>query len=535
MRVCPKHTLAYDETKEGCGLCERDAALARVAPPANPAPPGPPRDDQAPEVPPAASVAANDTGASPEMPPAGARPTLTLGTTAKIESDGPQEGEAAKVHVDSEAEDTRILNELEDLRQTRLFPIVLIGFWAGGKTWFVNRLKHEFEDVKGYNVTPDPAEQGEEVKKTFNVEIHYVTRIVKEAVEGFAIIDIPGERLDVLLTHQYTAVKSVIAAMDMCGAVIVALPSDEVILSRRVHEAVKQKGSLDGLLAELAQKSGDPALIRAADDARQLSQRWIGADVAVRRLEVIGPELERLKKERDKAAAVLRPSQAKIDSLAKRIGALVAENEALSALQRLQRLDLAHADLTRFTRHLCFLSGLMSKLSEERVPVDANYPFASISRYEVDRHVRGGTYIRFGRPTFVALTKADLIQQPDSLIRTIIETKLDKELCETFDLDPLDTVRKYRKALPSALGQWFKYTKLDFVTAFDQHDGSLLIDYDLDHFGIEAVFRWIFWAEQWDSQTPSDLAALNRAMAIRASRDPPEDDEDIVFPRRRTP
>ena len=37
-----------------------------------------------------------------------------------------------------------------------MFTVVLVGFYAGGKTWFLNRVKHELGRW-GFNLSPPPA------------------------------------------------------------------------------------------------------------------------------------------------------------------------------------------------------------------------------------------------------------------------------------------------------------------------------------------------------------------------------------------
>jgi hypothetical protein len=73
--------------------------------------------------------------------------------------------------------------------------VVLVGFYAGGKTWFLNRLKHELGRW-GFNLSPPPARDKERVIRTVNVEIHHARRLSDDQVRGFAVVDIPGRAAD---------------------------------------------------------------------------------------------------------------------------------------------------------------------------------------------------------------------------------------------------------------------------------------------------------------------------------------------------
>jgi hypothetical protein len=81
-------------------------------------------------------------------------------------------------------------------------------------------------------------------------------------------VDIPGERLTRLVAKDFRSVKSVIAAMDMCGALIVALPADEVLLSEDVQREAQVLRGVDHVL--LKRTADNPDLHRLALKARQL-------------------------------------------------------------------------------------------------------------------------------------------------------------------------------------------------------------------------------------------------------------------------
>jgi hypothetical protein len=509
MRTCPKHILAYDETLGDCPHCRRDRALREDA------------DDPQPDAPAAVDIAI-------EMPPPAER----------ADDDGPPGGGATGSQLD---EDTQVLRELQKIRENGVFTVVVIGFFVGGKTWFLNRMKHELEERRGYDVSPPYAPSGEPVAGTKGVEIHHVRQRKAGETRGFKIVDIPGERLDLLVHHNFASVKSVIAAMDMCGAVIVALPADEVILSAHVAQRVKQLGGADKLLLHLAQDRED--LKQVAEDAARLSREWGGAERAKNAgapveegLAAVQAKLDKERTSRRTASATAFTAREKarkrIAALEAQQAALLAEQAALAAIEQILRLELAHRFLVAFTRDLCFLSGLMSKLRHDGVPIDEHFDFAGIDPVAVNAHIDGDDYTPFDRPTFLALTKADLIRVPDSLTEALLEDAGAIDLTVTFDQDPLDTVQARRPSLANKIAQWFTYSKFDFVTAFDQHKDGNVISYDTPHYGIDAVFRWLFWAEKWDEQTLGQLAALGRARNIREWRDGGTGVDDLDIPIR---
>jgi hypothetical protein len=237
VKRCPKHYwFEFDETQGDCQLCEREAMKAEQMTPAHVAEWREPQPEpQAPEVP-------AEPVAEPQI-----MPPFTAGDYSEPDFAAPEPQPIAESPpprpVDPvEDEDTRILNQLTQLRENGVFTVVLVGFYAGGKTWFLNRVKHELGRW-GFNLSPPPAADKERVIRTVNVEIHHARRLKDDEVRGFALVDIPGERLSRLVAKDFRSVRSVIAAMDMCGALIVALPADEVLLSEDIHrEAVSLRG-----------------------------------------------------------------------------------------------------------------------------------------------------------------------------------------------------------------------------------------------------------------------------------------------------
>jgi len=281
LKRCPKHYwFEYDETQGGCQLCEREGNIAATPPPAPApaaAPPPPfPTNDWVEEVSVQPGAAPPPIWTPPPVdmskPPAGSwEPAANWPAPDPAP---PPEPEPEPIPVDPLTdEDSQILAQLEHLRANGVFTILLIGFFAGGKTWFLNRVKHQL-GKEGYNVSPQPPRNRAHVTTTRNAEIHHARRLRDGKVESFAIVDIPGERLRDLVDKNFHAVRSVLAAMDMCGALIVALPADEVLLSEDVNAEAERLGGVHKVL--LARSKDDPALKVGALRARTGPQGRLG-------------------------------------------------------------------------------------------------------------------------------------------------------------------------------------------------------------------------------------------------------------------
>lgn len=534
MKRCPKHYwFEYDETQGGCQLCEREALKAQATA-------DPPRDDWIDEasvrpapveidVPPSSTPGGPallepkaPSGDSEWREPAGALPSVGLSKpdfvmapepepAPPVAEPRPEPPPPAPAAVDPLSdEDSRVFAQLRTLRENGVFTVVVIGFYAGGKTWFLNRIKHELGRW-GFNLSPPPARDKERVIRTTQVEIHHARRLTDDEVRGFALVDIPGERLTRLVAKDFRSVKSVIAAMEMCGALIVALPADEVLLSEEIQREAQALRGVDHVL--LKRTADDPELHQLAQKARALVVEAGSVEDALGGQGLKSAEVERLRalgedKSEDDRAKLLR---------------IAEEVEALEMLTRVYRLAEADSELSHFTQDLCFMTGLMSKLKQDGRPIDAGYDFGALHAGDVDTHISSLSYARFRRPTYVAMTKADLVSHPDPLLAALIKHGRKPDIGIAFDEDPLDTLREMRPSLASMFEQWFANSKFDFVTAFHQHRQSDRIDYSAGHFGVTAVFDWISWAQRWDTQSKGDRLALARAKAIRRSRDGRQD------------
>jgi hypothetical protein len=526
LRKCSVHNwFEYDETQGDCQLCERARLRGEPAAPrpndwigeSTPVPaPGPqpsayPPPPQSPVEIPAEPTAApfSTIGLvkpyTPPPPPAAASfepgppPERGFDPAPPPERrfDPPPLPEAPPATPLSD-EDSHILGQLAQLKENGTFTILLLGFFAGGKTWFLNRVKHELE-AEGYNVSPPPPRNRTPVGRTNVAEIHHVRRN-RGQVEPFAIVDIPGERLRDLVDKNYSSIRSVLAAMEMCNAMIVALPADEVLLSEDVSVEADRLGGAHEVL--LARTRNDPELHALALRAAELVRDSGAVDTAI--------------------------SQRRGDEESSE-----TDRRALEMLDRVNRLIIADADLAAFTHDVCFMTGLVSKLRQVGSLADPGFDFRAIDPAMVNLHIGSRDYVRFSRPTFVALTKADLISHPDPLIAALIRNGREQDISETFHYDPLDTLHDMRPSLAAQFREWLQNVKFDFVTAFHQHDPhDTRINYNARHFGIRAVFGWISKARSWDVRPRRERMAEQRARRIRDLRDGRRRDSHFDFMKR---
>lgn len=511
MKRCPKHYwFEYDETQGGCQLCEREAMKAQAAGRPAPAQVMPPLPEPvivtptlpSPDSAPPSFAQATPVEPQPLEPPSAAPETLP----AEPRLDPIHSGPAYVAGDPVDDEDTRILNQLTQLRDNGVFTVVLIGFYAGGKTWFLNRVKHELGRW-GFNLSPPPAKDRDRVTRTNHVEIHHARRLTDDQVRGFALVDIPGERLSRLVAKDFRSVRSVIAAMDMCGALIVALPADEVLLSEDIQREAQALRGVDQVLCK--RTDGHATLHPLAKRARELVVEAGSVEDALGQQGLKTIEIDRIR----------ALGEEKTEEERQKLLRLTDDVAALELLTRVYRIAEADAELSHFTQDLAFMTGLMSKLKRDGVRIDNRYDFGALHAGDVDVHISSLDYARFMRPTFVAMTKADLVSHPDPLLECLIKHSRKPDIGIAFDEDPLDTVREMRASLASMFEQWFGTVKFDFVTAFHQHRHTDTIDYSVGHFGVTSVFDWISWAQRWDELTRGERAALQRAKAIRHSRD----------------
>jgi hypothetical protein len=378
---------------------------------------------------------------------------------------------------------------LAELRRSKRMVIGILGFPTAGKTWFLNRLKHNWVFERGNKASPPPADGGSLVGATQIVTEHTFTR----PGGGFHVIDLPGERFEKAAETNFQSDPLVLAVIDACGALAIMLPADEALFSGHAaarFEARKAGGADEGPLSETT-----------AEVERQLAE----AEREVARL-------KRLQKKQpsDELAAELEAALAERD-------AAKAEAKALKARRLADHgagLAEAHRRLERFIGGLGHVSGLLS------LKARADAPDRPIRPAEVDAHIMSGAFRPFAKPVYVALSKADNILDPEGLAAEFFANRAEYEAwAQVFDQDPLATVHEFKPTLARQFSRWFRWVKFDFLTAFREHRGGLSINYDLDSCGVNAVVDWMDWIARYDQLPAWERAMLAAAVRLRRLRD----------------
>lgn len=355
------------------------------------------------------------------------------------------------------SEDERIFEELKSLQERGIFVVTLIGSFEGGKTWFLQRLKHELHNRRGIWVDPPPPIEGEEVRRTNNFSVHMIRARSPFGgeTEQFAIVDLPGETVRRLVEDPGRAPRSLLAAMNSAGAMIVALPADEVLLGSYANQVLQ--------------------ILESPDDALERHER---------------------RRKGQFARKMADPDYAK----------------------RLRELAETDAFLTNLTDRLCKVTSMLSTMRANGMTLTADARQPLVTNAMVDAHVRSGKFAPFRTPTFIALTKADRIANLDVVGRDLLGR--DQAAAAAAMMDPRQLVMEHRQALPAVLDHWFEHHKFDFVAAFEGHNGDTKIRYNrYPCRGIMGVIDWISWVRRTNPTSALHMRALKWAQTMRHWRD----------------
>jgi hypothetical protein len=394
MTTCPECSTAYDEQAFAqCPTCELTGA---------------PRELET-------AAAAPDDGLSRQLSAlragifGAARAEAAPEPRVAFKAVDPDEAPAPEEDVPSSGEIT--FERLAELRLSKQMVIGILGFPTAGKTWFLNRLKHNWVFERGFKATPPPADSGAEVGRTDIVTEHTFSR----PGGGFHVIDLPGERFETAAETNFQSDPLVLAVIDACGALAILLPADEALFSG--HAAAR---------FEARKSSGQADLVPLGDTAAEVDKRLADAKREITRL-------KRLQKKQpsEETTALIEAAVAARDEAE-------AEAEAL----RLRRIadhgaDLAgkHRRLERFIAGLGHMSGLLS------LKARADAPTGTVKPAQVDAHIMTGDFKPFAKPVYVALSKADAVLVEDGLAAEFFPGREDHlAWTEVFDRDPLATV-----------------------------------------------------------------------------------------------
>jgi hypothetical protein len=517
MTTCPECFFDYPDERGSCPRCDARAAREPRAPTAAAAARDEALADQLAALrSEALPTAAPATESKPSPPPAAPAPLAFQAPEPELET--PTLPEPAEPPPPSslsprggDQEEDISDERLEELRKEGGFIVGLLGFPTAGKTWFLNRLKHSLHEQRGYNCIPEAEPNGADVPRTFAVTAHHFQR----DGDAFVLLDIPGERFETALRRKFVQDKKLLLAMRACKALIVTLPADETLLSRRASQLYPPAYPADEGSDEL-----DLGL-EAASRRRELETQLADHAAELRSLEAAVRVARRNAKREPDSEEAIEAVRAAEDARAARKAELEALRAKLADKDAWQLSD-TDARLTRFTAGIGRMAGVMSLLENGSQP-DAMIDYDDDA---VAAHMRSAQFRKCAKPTFVALAKADVLERQSPVTRAMINQLFkgrdaDKQLLQDFDVDPLETVKRFRPALVANFEQWFRWCKFDFLTAFGGHGGGTRINYACEERGVAPVIAWMLWAAQSANWSERQWRDVDRARRLRRLRDGP--------------
>lgn len=499
MKICPTCHMEFDEAEGSCPVCEE---MTRHEDPPAPEPldpaiePEPRPEDQL------RLKALRDRLAAE----AGAGGALA-GGPADVEGDArepdpkPREPEPARPVRETGDDEDMSAEEIAALAKSKLYVVGLLGFPAGGKTWFLNRLKWICQQRGDLTPIPEAAEDRKPAGQTIKIRPH---RFLKKG-SGFAVIDIPGERFLEAVRDKFAYDSTLLRAMKACDSLLLLLPADEALFAERadaLHEGVELHEVSPDQQAAVDQGRAD-ARSRRAFLAEQLKAATRSA-AALRKATKDKPPRG--------AASELKAAEAEKQRIRAEIATLDAdEGRAVG-----EHLASTNERLNLFVNGVGRMAGVLSMMDRAKF---GDLPEA-YSDAAVSDHILSDDFRPCDRPTFIALTKSDLLDDPAPVVRSLVKGNEDEQaVLDNYDLDPLHTVQTFRPGLANAFARWFHWSKFDFVTAFQGHKGDTVIRYATPHRGVDAVIEWIEWASGSTAWNKRDWGEIDLARMVRRFRD----------------
>lgn len=372
-----------------------------------------------------------------------------------------------------------IEEQLDQIEQSGAFTIGVIGYSTSGKTFFLNRLKHYYTELRHYHTDPHP--EDEDLKGTIDLEAHFfealdseedhpTSGIIEPAREDFWIIDIPGEDFKKAVDARLQGPVSdgLMRVLRVAQALIIVLPSNE-ILTRQPSRAER---------AEIASlKHQHEKLV----EQREEIETKIGALKASRSKRNAAESIALTAK-----LTGMKTEQGKVEKK------MAKYNDILNVETRLRQLLESIADINLYCRTMTDGAGGMSTAA-----------FLGLSPKERRKMARSRYHQARSPFTFVAFAKADLLigelgRKPSEIAREFPHI-VDRFL---LDLAPASLFKLYRPKLHRAVVEQFRWNKFDFVTSFDgQPANDKKPRYTLrEHYGVAAVVQWIHWARSYSSR-----------------------------------
>jgi hypothetical protein len=411
-----------------------------------------------------------------------ARPRLTLKPAAEPH-------EAAEP---AEAQEREITAEdIAEVKADNWFTIGLIGFPTAGKTWFLNRVKWCFASgMAAYTVAPPKVPQLDEVKGSTVITLHRFAlpqhvgdKRANRGLNSFVVLDIPGEamaRAVDRLASRYDIVLGediVLEAFNVCDALIIMMPVDELLFSQELADPervawLRANGS--GVLLEI-------------DGERQ----------------ALAAELEQLDKKRRPGRPLSKPDAARRERMVAEIDAQHSDWRAWMTAQSAVNVD-------KFCDNLGKFANVIHLLQSSNALDIANVRISEIIR-GVAKQTEATT-----TPVLFIMSKMDALESLSGEQATRLEAiGIDQDVLSRIGDRPARSVRELAPGVARHLTQHFKWLKFECVTAFAGHkQGDLRIDYELPHYGVNAIIEWINRIEAFSSGAPATVRDVEWARRV---------------------
>ncbi|HEX3918982.1 MAG TPA: hypothetical protein VHW60_16715 [Caulobacteraceae bacterium] len=457
-----------------------------------PAEPLPPLLQEAPSPGPPA-LPAPEPVAQPE--PAVPEPIEAAAPAPAAEAEAPPRSRlnlwATEVHEPDEQELEITAEDIAKVKADKWFTIGLVGFPTAGKTWFLNRVKERYSSgLAAYTVAPPKVPQLDQVKgstvitlHSFALPQHVGKRREGRGLRSFAVLDIPGEAMaravDRLGSRYDIALGAdiVLEAFNACDALIIMMPVDELLFSHELADREKVawlRANGSGVLLEL-------------DGERQAAT----------------VELEALDKKARPGRALSKVDAARRETLVADIAAKNAEWREWMTAQSAVNVDKFCDNLGKFANviHLLQSSNALD--------------IADIRISEIIRGVAKQTEATT-TPVLFALSKMDALSSLPSDYAARLEAKgIDEDALSRVGDKPGRSVQELAPGVAKHLTQHFKWLKFECVTAFaGQKQGDLRIDYERNHYGVDAIIEWINRIEAFTSGTPRTVRDVEWARRV---------------------
>ena len=389
---------------------------------------------------------------------------------------------------------------LREIKAEGLFVIGLLGFATGGKTWFLNRLKHSYHQPRPHSAqsrrpacvpSPPAAPDNSRVGRTNDILMHHFATPTDPRL-SFNLLDVAGERFQRAAEKNFVGVADLtLAALGACDAIIIVLPADEVLFSAEIAD--RDRCSIDR-----AQRSGriDPAAAHVGLPPQdELSPTDIETQLTQARA-----QYDRMRK----------------GPLKERLKAEIKRLETDLAARREWRLAEAANNIEDFANNIGLFAAVLHLQESGMTPQEIG---ALPTAAAIMTRARESGYRKRAQPVFITLSKMDAVIDPEPwLERKLDRIKVGPAERALLDLDPMALLGERCPGIFHHARAAFGWCKVDAVTAFGGHVGGDVIHYGCDAFGVDSIIEWIHWARQVARGPPWARLEARVAQMLRLAR-----------------